>query len=36
MLRPLDIVVLLKLSLQDGRPPYLQIANELHLHPSEG
>ena len=36
VLRPLDIVVLLKLSLaQDGRPPYLQMANELHLYPSE-
>jgi hypothetical protein len=35
MLRPLDIVVLLKLSLKSGRPPYLQMANELHLYPSE-
>jgi hypothetical protein len=36
VLRPLDIVVLLKLSLiQGGRPPYLQMANELHLYPSE-
>ena len=35
MLRPLDIVVLLKLSLKNGRPPYLQMANELHLYPSE-
>ena len=36
MLRPLDIVVLLKLSLIEGdRPPYLQLANELHLYPSE-
>ena len=35
MLRPLDIVVLLKLSLKNGRPPYLQLANELHLYPSE-
>jgi hypothetical protein len=35
MLRPLDIVILLKLSLLEGRPPYLQIANELHLYPSE-
>jgi hypothetical protein len=35
MLRPLDIVVLLKLALKDGRPPYLQMANELHLYPSE-
>ena len=35
MLRPLDIVVLLKLSLMEGRPPYLQLAQELHLYPSE-
>lgn len=36
MLRPLDILVLLRLSLEKGgRPPYLQIANELHLYPSE-
>jgi hypothetical protein len=35
MLRPLDIVVLLKLSLETGRPPYLQLAEELHLYPSE-
>jgi hypothetical protein len=36
VLRPVDIVVLLKLSLTpDGRPPYLQMANELHLYPSE-
>jgi hypothetical protein len=36
MLKPLDIVVLLKLSLcKGGRPPYLQLANELHLYPSE-
>ena len=36
VLRPLDIVVLLKLSLSKGdRPPYLQLANELHLYPSE-
>jgi hypothetical protein len=35
MLRPQDIVVLLKLSLESGRPPYLQLANELHLYPSE-
>ena len=35
MLRPLDIVVLLKLALKDGRPTYLQMANELHLYPSE-
>lgn len=36
MLRPLDIVVMLKLSLeQSERPPYLRLANELHLYPSE-
>ena len=35
MLRPLDLVVLLKLSLEEGRPPYLQLANDLFLYPSE-
>src|ERR1700677_2246930 len=35
MLRPLDIVVLLKLSLETGRPTYLQLAEQLHLYPSE-
>ena len=36
MLRPVDVVVLLKLSLEQGdRPPYLRLANELHLYPSE-
>lgn len=36
MLKPVDIVVLLKLSLANGkRPTYLQMANELHLYPSE-
>jgi hypothetical protein len=36
MLRPLDIVVMLKLSLESSeRPPYLQLANELYLYPSE-
>jgi hypothetical protein len=36
MLRPLDLVIVLKLSLVKGeRPPYLQLANELHLYPSE-
>jgi hypothetical protein len=35
MLRPQDIVVLLKLSLEKGRPTYLRLANELHLYPSE-
>ena len=36
MLKPIDLVVLLKLSLENGRrPPYLRLANELHLYPSE-
>jgi hypothetical protein len=35
MLRPLDVVVLLKLSLCAERPTYLQLAQELHLYPSE-
>jgi hypothetical protein len=35
MLRPLDLVVLLKLSLEEGRPPYLQLAHDLYLYPSE-
>jgi hypothetical protein len=36
VLRPLDIVVLLKLSLGKGeRPTYLKMANQLHLYPSE-
>ena len=35
MLRPVDIVVLLKLSLGSERPPYLQLAHDLHLYPSE-
>ena len=36
MLRPLDIVVMLKLSLENSeRPPYLRLANELYLYPSE-
>ena len=35
MLRSQDIVVLLKLSLEKGRPTYLRLANELHLYPSE-
>ncbi|MFZ0303748.1 MAG: hypothetical protein WAL75_13750 [Terracidiphilus sp.] len=35
MLRPLDLVVLLKLSLEEGRPPYLQLARDLYLYPSE-
>ena len=36
MLRPVDIVVLLKLSLEVGRrPPYLQIGKDLRLFPSE-
>jgi len=36
MLKSLDIIVLLKLSLvPEGRPPYLLLANQLHLYPSE-
>jgi hypothetical protein len=35
MLRPQDIVVLLKLSLVSGRPTYLRLARDLHLYPSE-
>src|ERR1700678_4721028 len=36
MLRPLDVVVMLKLSLENSeRPPYLRLANELYLYPSE-
>lgn len=36
MLRPLDIVVLLRLSMENaGRPSYLRLANQLHLYPSE-
>lgn len=35
MLRPQDIVVLLKLSLVSERPTYLRLAQELHLYPSE-
>ena len=36
VLKPQDIVVLLKLSLVQGeRPPYLQMANDLYLYPSE-
>jgi hypothetical protein len=35
MLRPLDIVVLLKLSLMSERSTYLQMAQELFLYPSE-
>lgn len=35
MLKPADIVVLLKLSTLDGRPPYLDLARDLHLYPSE-
>jgi hypothetical protein len=35
-LRPQDVVVLLKLALiGDKRPPYLKIAQELHMYPSE-
>jgi hypothetical protein len=36
VLKPVDIFVLLKLSLTEGkRPPYLQLANELYIYPSE-
>ena len=35
MLRPVDIVVLLKLSLGTGRPSFAQLARDLHLYPSE-
>ena len=36
MLRPLDIVVMLKISLENSeRPPYVRLANDLHLYPSE-
>jgi hypothetical protein len=35
VLKPLDLVVLLKLSLNGERPTYLQMAQELHLYPSE-
>jgi hypothetical protein len=36
MLRPLDIVVLLGLSLENReRPTYLRLATQLHLYPSE-
>jgi hypothetical protein len=36
MLRPQDVVVLLKLSLLgEERPPYLKIANDMHMYPSE-
>ena len=35
MLRPLDVVVLLRLSLSEGRPPYLEMAEGLHVYPSE-
>jgi hypothetical protein len=35
VLRPLDIVVLLKLSLGESRPSYLELAQDLHIYPSE-
>jgi hypothetical protein len=36
MLRPQDIVVLLKLALiGEKRPPYMKVAQELHMYPSE-
>ncbi len=31
----MDIVILLKLSTLDRRPPYLDLARDLHLYPSE-
>jgi hypothetical protein len=31
----MDIVVLLKLSTLDSRPPYVQLARDLYLYPSE-
>jgi len=35
VLRPVDIVVLLKLCTLEGRPPYLDLARDLRLYPSE-
>jgi hypothetical protein len=35
MLKPQDILVLLKLSLEQERPTYLRLGQQLHLHPSE-
>ncbi len=36
VLKPLDIIVLLKLSLSNSdRPTYLQLANQLYVYPSE-
>lgn len=35
VLRPVDIVVLLKLSLGEGRPTFAELARDLHLYPSE-
>ena len=35
MLKPQDILVLLKLSIEPERPTYLRLAQQLHLYPSE-
>jgi hypothetical protein len=35
VLKPLDIVVLLKLSLGSGRPSFAELARDLRLYPSE-
>jgi hypothetical protein len=35
MLKPQDILVLLKLSIEPERPTYLSLAQQLHLYPSE-
>ena len=35
MLKPQDILVLLKLSIERERPTYLRLAQQLHLNPSE-
>ena len=35
MLKPQDILVLLKLSIEPERPTYLRLAQQLHLNPSE-
>jgi hypothetical protein len=35
MLKPQDILVLLKLSIEPERPTYLRLARQLHLNPCE-
>jgi len=35
MLKPQDILVLLKLAIEPERPTYLRLAQQLHLNPSE-